>query len=87
MILGIASIPLACCCLGLVAGIVAVVLGKQASKEIAASGGWRTGEGQAKAGTICGWIGIALSAVIIVVNVVGLILGDGTFTYNFGTAT
>jgi hypothetical protein len=87
MILGIASIPLACCCLGLVAGIAAVVLGQQSSKEIAASGGAQSGAGQAKAGVICGWVGIALSGLIIALNIIGLIIGDGTFDYTFETGS
>jgi hypothetical protein len=63
MILGIVSL-VAC---GVVLGIVAVVLGSSARKEIAASGGMQTGEGMAKAGVVLGWIGVAASVVIVFV--------------------
>jgi len=66
MILGI--VGLLCCA---IASIVAIVLGVQAKKEIAASGGMQTGAGQAQAGFILGIVGCAL-AVIGIVAWVGL---------------
>jgi hypothetical protein len=44
----------------LVFAIIALILGYQARNEIAASGGWQTGESLAKAGIILGWAGLAL---------------------------
>lgn len=66
MILGI----LGFICCGFFASIPAVILGYQARKEVRASGGLQTGEGQAKAGIILGWIGIALTILLIVAVVV-----------------
>lgn len=58
MILGIASVPLVCCHLGLPLGIAAIVtgwLGKQKADQGLASNG-----GQALAGLVCGAIGAVL---------------------------
>lgn len=49
--------------LSLLGAIPAVILGRNARKEIAASGGMMTGDGMAQAGIILGWINIALSVV------------------------
>jgi hypothetical protein len=40
--------------------IIAIILGYQARNEIAASGGWQTGDSMAKAGIILGWAGLVL---------------------------
>ncbi len=53
-----------------VLGIAAIVLGRQANDEIAASGGLLGGDGFAKAGVIMGWVAVAL----LVLTVVGFIL-------------
>ena len=67
--LGLLAVPLACCSvlLGLV-GVVAIVLGVQARREIAASGGQQTGEGLATTGMVAG----ALATLIVVL--LGLLL-------------
>lgn len=59
MITGILSVTIC----GLIAGIVAVITGFQAKKEIAASGGTIGGSGQAQAGIIMGFISIGLSLI------------------------
>lgn len=61
MIAGILSIF----CLGFIAGIPAIILGKQGLKKAATMGG--EGEGQAKAGFILGIIGTALSVIGVVI--------------------
>ncbi|MFC8846972.1 MULTISPECIES: DUF4190 domain-containing protein [unclassified Micromonospora] len=70
MILGIASIPLACCLyLGIPVGIAAVVtgyLGQQKAAQGLASNG-----GQAKAGLICGAVGAGIGILAIILAVVG----------------
>ncbi len=55
LVLGIVSIVLC----PLICGILAVVFGGQAKREIDASGGRLGGRGMAQAGVICGWVGIA----------------------------
>jgi hypothetical protein len=70
MILGIASIPLACCYLGIPLGVAAVVtgyLGKQKADQ-----GLAGNAGQAKAGLICGGIGAGLGLLQIVLAVIGV---------------
>jgi hypothetical protein len=44
-------------------GIAAIVVGNQATREIATSGGREGGEGLAKAGVVLGWIAVALMAL------------------------
>ncbi|MFY1704291.1 hypothetical protein ACN28G_21585 [Micromonospora sp. WMMA1923] len=68
MILGIASIPLACCYLGIplgIAGLVTGFLGKQKADQGQASNG-----GQAKTGLICGGVGVVLGILQIIAIVV-----------------
>lgn len=83
LVVGIISPVLGLCCaiLGLV-GIVAVVLGRSAQKEIAASNGGLTGAGMAKAGVILGISGISLGLVMTIVNIALLVAGDGTIDFN-----
>jgi Domain of unknown function (DUF4190) len=50
-----------------VLGVAAVIVGKQANDEIAASGGRLGGEGLAKAGIILGWVAVALLVVTAVI--------------------
>ena len=51
--------------LSAVAGIPAVILGRNARREIRASGGRLTGENMAVAGIIMGWINIGLSVLML----------------------
>ena len=83
LVVGIISPVLGLCCaiLGLV-GIVAIVLGRNAQKEIAASNGGLTGAGMAKAGVILGIIGISLGLVMTIVNIALLVAGDGSIDFN-----
>ncbi len=71
LVLGIAGIF----AVPLIASVLAVYFGKQAQREIGASGGQVGGSGLAKAGIILGWVGIALvalAAAAILVVVLGL---------------
>ena len=52
-IIGLVACPIIC-------SVLAIILGYSARNEIAASGGWQTGESSATAGIVLGWIGIAL---------------------------
>ncbi|MGQ0846205.1 MAG: hypothetical protein ACT4QF_18950 [Sporichthyaceae bacterium] len=81
LVLGIASLTVFW---GL-AGIVALVLAPGAKRQIAASGGTLGGEGLIRAGVICSWISIVLTAIAIVL-IVGLLVavgagGSGVDTY------
>jgi hypothetical protein len=57
-------------CCGVVVGIVAISLGVSAQKEIAQSRGRLTGAGMAKAGIICGTIGLILSVIAILIQII-----------------
>jgi hypothetical protein len=74
MILGI--VALVCC--GVFAGIPALILGNQAKREIAASGGMQGGEGMAKAGVILGWVSIGLSIVGVLFYAVVVVAANGS---------
>ena len=67
LVLGILSLV----CLGLLAGIPAMILGRSATKEIDASNGAIGGRGLATAGFVTGLIGTLLSVLGIIV-VIGL---------------
>lgn len=60
--------------LPVIGGIVAILTGNSAKKEIANSGGTVGGEGLAKAGVIIGWIGLALWAIGICAVLVFVVL-------------
>ena len=47
--------------------IAAIIVGKQAQNEIAASGGRQGGENRAKWGIILGWISIVISVLVVIV--------------------
>ncbi len=72
-IFGLASLPI-------IASIIALVLGYQARKEIAGSGGWQTGETLARAGIILGWVGIALYVLLILVIVIIAVAAPDSFS-------
>ncbi|MBM0235707.1 DUF4190 domain-containing protein [Micromonospora sp. STR1_7] len=69
LILGIASIPLVCCLyLGIPVGIAGVVTGYLARQKVAQ--GQANNAGQAKAGLICGAVGVGLGILLFIVAVV-----------------
>jgi hypothetical protein len=68
-ILGLVFCPLVC-------SVLALVFGYQARREIDKSGGRLTGRGNATAGVVLGWIGIALVAAFVGLVILGLAVGD-----------
>lgn len=86
LVLGICGLAGLLMCCPLIMPILAVVLGNQAKREIRESNGWVRGEGQAKAGIVMGWIGIALSVLLIVGIVLAIALGglDDSSYYDDG---
>ena len=68
-ILGLVLCPLIC-------SVLALVFGYQARREIDGSGGRITGRGNAMAGIVLGWIGVAIMVAFIGLVVLGLALGD-----------
>ncbi|MCE5326814.1 MAG: GYF domain-containing protein [Planctomycetaceae bacterium] len=76
LVLGILSIP-GCLCYGLpglICGILAVIFSNMAQRQIEAGGVAPSSAGLAKAGRICGWIGLGLGAVYLVGIVVVIII-------------
>lgn len=64
MVLGIVGLAMMCGLgLGVVAAIVSLALAPGAKREISGSGGALTGEGMVKAGVICSWICVGLTAL------------------------
>ena len=77
MILGIAAIPLACCCgLGIPLGIAGAVLSWFGLQK--ANQGQATNRGQAMAGLVCG----AIAAVLGIIGW-GILFATGNFHWNY----
>lgn len=70
MVTGILSIVI--CCAGFVLGIIAVVLGGVARKQIAESQGQQGGSGMATAGLVTGIIGVVIWGAWLVLYAIGL---------------
>ncbi|MEO3775877.1 hypothetical protein ABGB16_03285 [Micromonospora sp. B11E3] len=69
MILGIASIPLACCLyLGIPVGIAAVITGHLGRQK--AAQGLANNDSQAKTGFICGIVGAGLGILVLILGIV-----------------
>lgn len=72
LVLGICSIPI-CICYGvpsIIAGVIGLIFGSIASKEIARGGFSESSRGMATAGKICSWIGILLGVGYIIFFIV-----------------
>jgi hypothetical protein len=72
-IFGIFSFPI-------ISSIVALVLGVQARREIAASGGWQTGDSMARAGIILGWVGIAIYSLLFLILIIVAVSDPNAFS-------
>lgn len=76
MVLGICSIVT--CMMygipGIVCGILGIVFSKQAMAAIENGTAPHTSEGMAKAGKICGWIGLSLSLLMVLVMIIYIIV-------------
>lgn len=80
LVLGVVSVPLACCCyIGLLTGIAAAVTGFMARKKIDESQGMLEGDGMALAGIVLGIIVVVLSLGLIIASV-----AFDTATFNSG---
>jgi hypothetical protein len=87
LVTGIASLVLSWCCgLGLV-GIVAIVLGAKARKEIVASGGTQQGDGLALGGIVTGAIAAVLGLLFLVLIGLAVITGASFETTTTTTTT
>ncbi len=76
LVLGIVGL-LTCGCL--IGSILAIVFGSMAKKEIAASGGAKSGAGLAQAGFILGIVGVALAVLYWIV-----VAATGNFEFTTG---
>jgi hypothetical protein len=81
LVAGILS--LTCC--GFVAAIVAIIVGGNAKKKIAMSGGTLGGEGMAKVGVILGWVSIGLTVIGVIIWVIALATGNASVHVNTTT--
>ena len=68
-ILGLVVCPLIC-------SVLALVFGYQGRREIDAAGGRMSGRGNATAGIVLGWIGVAFCVLFILLVIVGVLAGD-----------
>jgi Domain of unknown function (DUF4190) len=85
LVVGIVSVilSLSCFCspLGLI-GIVSIVLGRSAQREIQGSGGTQSGDGMARAGFILGIIATAIGAIFAVLWIIAIASGNSTWDFN-----
>jgi hypothetical protein len=72
MILGIASIPLVCCYLGVALAIAGIALSVIAKGEIARSGGVQTNGSQAQVGLITSIVALVLFVVLMILGASGV---------------
>jgi hypothetical protein len=87
LVTGIASLVLSWCCgLGLV-GLVAIVLGAKARKEIQASGGTQQGDGLALGGIVTGAIAAVLGLLFLVLIAFAVVTGASFDTTTTTTGT
>ncbi len=77
LVLGILGIV---CCF--ICGIIAWVMGNNDMREIDAGRMDPTGRGLTQAGKICGMVGVILSVVVIVINLIFMLLGMGVGLFN-----
>jgi hypothetical protein len=75
---GVGALVLSLCCLG-VLGVVPIVLGVKARKEVRTSGGQQTGDGMALAGIITGAVAIAVSLLLAIGLVALFANGQASF--------
>jgi hypothetical protein len=69
LVLGIAGVPLSCCCyIGVPMLIAAIPLGIVSRNRIRASNGALEGEGMALAGAIVGAVGLAVVVALFLLN-------------------
>ena len=82
LVAGVAALVLMCCCLGIPAGIAAVVMGFIARGQIQKSGGVQGGMGLAIGGMVTGGIAVVLS---IGLTILSLATGgfDGSYYDNY----
>ncbi|MBZ5736851.1 DUF4190 domain-containing protein [Nocardioides mangrovi] len=81
LVTGIVSLPMVCCWpLGVVLGILGIVFGVLARKDIATSSGALKGAGMALAGIICGAVALALIVIVLILAASGAI--DTDFEYS-----
>jgi len=74
LVTGIVSLPAVCCWpVGAVLGILGIVFGILARKDIAASSGQQKGDGMALAGIITGAVGLVLIVIVLVLAATGVI--------------
>jgi hypothetical protein len=79
LITGISTLVLSWCCgFGLV-GVVAIVLGARARQEVRDSNGQQTGDGLALGGIVTGAVAAVIGLASLVVIVVAILSGSGTF--------
>jgi len=71
MVLGIASLVLFCSyAVGIIPAIVALAMSRSARREIDGSHGQIVGQGQLKAGVICSWVTVGLTAALAVALII-----------------
>jgi hypothetical protein len=82
--LGVVGVVLMFCGGGLVPGLAGLVLARPARAEVKASAGFLTGQRSLRVGEVLCWIAIAVSAIVIVAIVIGLLIDSVGNGPNYG---
>ena len=81
LVLGIISIILSFCCVGLILGPAAIVTGFLGMRKADEPGGQVGGRGIAMAGLICGAVGLIISLILTIIAVAA-----GNWNWNYSTS-
>lgn len=86
LVLGILSIVIGGCGIGLILGIIAIVMGNADLKEMASGTMDKSGEGLTKAGKICGIVGCVIGVLGLLYLIFIVVLGVGMAAAGAGAA-
>lgn len=79
LVLGIVGLVLLCGYgIGIIPSIVSLALAPAAKREIAAAGGQLGGTGFIKAGVVCSWVAVGITATVTVGVVIAIIIAAAT---------
>lgn len=78
LILGILSLPACCCCgSGIIPGVIALIVSSKSNKLLKENPNGYSNAGNHKAGRILAIIGLSISVLYFVYNIISMIFGVG----------
>jgi hypothetical protein len=74
--LGVVGVALMFCGGGLIPGLAGLILARPAKAEMRAAAGFLTGRRSLRAGEVLSWTAVAVSSIVIVAVLIGLLIGS-----------